>query len=69
MLGILAGFIAYSKDPSLPPIEGATHTEVDQKIQESIGADLGSHSLLYQQLEPALVDDLRVVVQEHDDIG
>jgi hypothetical protein len=36
------GFIAYSKDPSLPPIEGATHTEVDQKIQESIGADLGS---------------------------
>ena len=36
------GFIAYSKDPSLPPIEGATRTEVEQKIQESIGADLGA---------------------------
>src|SRR5258708_8893832 len=37
------GFIATSKDPSLPPIEGATRTEVEQKIQESISADLASH--------------------------
>jgi hypothetical protein len=43
------GFIAYSKDPSLPPIEGATRTEVEQKIQESIGADLGSQ---FPELKP-----------------
>jgi hypothetical protein len=34
------GFIARSSDPTLPVIEGATRTEVDQKIQASIEADL-----------------------------
>jgi hypothetical protein len=34
------GFIARCKDPNIPPIEGATRDEIDQKIQASIGADL-----------------------------
>ena len=36
------GFIATCKDSSLPPIEGASRTEVEQKIQESISANLAS---------------------------
>ncbi len=36
------GFIARSKDPGVPPIEGATREEIDQKIQASIGADLAA---------------------------
>ncbi len=36
------GFIACSKDPNAPPIEGATREEIDQKIQASIGADLAA---------------------------
>jgi hypothetical protein len=36
------GFIARSKDPNIPQIEGATREEIDQKIQASIGADLAA---------------------------
>jgi hypothetical protein len=36
------GFIARSKDPNAPPIEGATREEIDQKIQASISADLAA---------------------------
>jgi hypothetical protein len=36
------GFIARSKDPNVPPIEGVTREEVDQKIQASIGANLAA---------------------------
>lgn len=35
------GFIATCNDPTLPPLEGATRSEVEQKIQESISAKLG----------------------------
>jgi hypothetical protein len=35
------GFIATCKDSTLPPIEGATRNEVQQKIQERITATLG----------------------------
>jgi hypothetical protein len=38
------GFIARSKDPNAPPIEGATREEIDQKIQASITADLAAQS-------------------------
>jgi hypothetical protein len=36
------GFIARCKDPNMPPIEGATREEVEQKIQASIGAGLAA---------------------------
>jgi hypothetical protein len=36
------GFIARSKDPSVPPIEGATREEIDQKIQAGITATLAA---------------------------
>jgi|KBSMisStandDraft_5_1062788.scaffolds.fasta_scaffold92070_3 hypothetical protein len=36
------GFIATCKDPTAPPIEGATREEVQQKIQENIAANLAT---------------------------
>lgn len=36
------GFIARSKDPGVPPIEGATREEIEQKIQASISAALAA---------------------------
>ena len=57
------GFIATCKDSSLPPIEGATRTEVEQKIQESISADLGSQ---FPSLKP-LFDSKQVKLSYHID--
>ncbi len=36
------GFIAYASDPSLPPLEAATRPELQQKIQDNIGAALAA---------------------------
>jgi len=44
------GFIARSKDSTLPPIEGATRAEVQQKIQQSIAADFTAQ---FPALKPA----------------
>jgi hypothetical protein len=57
------GFIATCKDSTLPPIEGATRTEVEQKIQESIGASLGSQ---FPSLKP-LFDQNQVKLHYHID--
>lgn len=57
------GFIATCKDSGLPPIEGATRTEVEQKIQESISADLASQ---FPSLKP-LFDSKQVKLSYHTD--
>jgi len=44
------GFIATCKDASAPPIEGATRSEVEQKIQESISSSLGVQFPALKQL-------------------
>jgi len=44
------GFIATCKDTTAPPIEGATRSEVEQKIQESIGSSLGVQFPALKQL-------------------
>jgi hypothetical protein len=36
------GFIATCKDPAVPAIEGATRSEVEQKIRDAISSTLGS---------------------------
>jgi hypothetical protein len=45
------GFIATCKDSTLPPIEGATRAEVEQKIQESISASVSAQ---FPSLKPLL---------------
>src|SRR5215470_12855933 len=48
------GFIATCKDPSAPAIEGSTREEVQQKIQESIAANLGAQ---FPALQSALANN------------
>src|SRR5216683_1569676 len=57
------GFIATCKDSSLPPIEGATRTEVEQKIQESISAGLAAQ---FPSLKP-LFENKEVKLSYHID--
>jgi hypothetical protein len=57
------GFIATCKDSSLPPIEGATRTEVEQKIQESISTGLAAQ---FPSLKP-LFDSKEVKLSYHID--
>ena len=59
------GFIAHSTDPAHPPIEGATHEEVQQTLAEKLAGTLGSY--LLPQLSQALgkqieAGDINVVV-------
>ena len=44
------GFIARTNDPTVPPIEGASRTEVQQKIQANIHAQLGSQFPALKQI-------------------
>ena len=59
------GFIAHSTDPAHPPIEGATHEEVQHTLAEKLAGALGSY--LLPQLSQALgkqidAGDINVVV-------
>jgi hypothetical protein len=44
------GFIARANDPNIPAIEGATRTEVEQKVQASIHAELGTQFPALKQI-------------------
>src|ERR1700722_878536 len=48
---------------------GVLHRAVGVEEQRGHGAYLGAASLLEQRLDPARVDDLRVVVEEDENVG